>query len=568
MKNRIKIIIKVIALIAVLIMAYFFISRHGDDFAILKTISFQLVFFLALIYAVEIILNSILFSLLINSFSKKVKPFECFFLTAVHRLANYLLSQGGALTRAYYLKKKKGFSYTDYLAFFFFITLVQVAATSLLSLTTIFFVSIDQPVFSWSLILLFFLMAVFSWGLLFLPTTKIRNLITRPKKLRELLISWQGTEKNKNTKIYAILLMFGILTTYSLRLFLLYEFFNISISIPTILLIVSLAILSFFISFTPAALGIREGVMIAAAHLSGYNYIDTAIVATADRALVFSVILILNIFIGAYFLIKKFSPYYFTIRYLNKWSKFIPRPIKRGLTRLWLSQVYFRPRLGVCKNPIFILGNQKSGTTVIASLLARVAGRSLAIDLRQEILAPSFIQLKSKQLSFDKFVNINILDFSKEIIKVPEFSFFYNELKGYFFQAKFVFIIRNPLDNIRSILNRFDLPGNQTGLNKGQYNKLPLAWRLVFRVDWLGEENSRSYIKNLAKRWNLAAQAYIENSSGFVLIKFEDFLKNKKPTIAKLAHELGLETNCNIEKLLDKQFQPAGKRTVDYLEFY
>jgi len=105
MKNRIKTIIKVFALAAVIIVAYFFISKHATDFAILKTISPRLVFLLAFIYAVEIILNSVLFSLLINSFSKKVKPFECFSLTAVHRLANYLVSQGGALTRAYYLKK-------------------------------------------------------------------------------------------------------------------------------------------------------------------------------------------------------------------------------------------------------------------------------------------------------------------------------------------------------------------------------------------------------------------------------------------------------------------------------
>ena len=72
MKNKIKIIIKAFALVAVIFAAYFFISKHATDFAILKTISAQLVIILAVIYLVEITLNSLLFGLLINSFSKKI----------------------------------------------------------------------------------------------------------------------------------------------------------------------------------------------------------------------------------------------------------------------------------------------------------------------------------------------------------------------------------------------------------------------------------------------------------------------------------------------------------------
>ncbi|MCK5211322.1 sulfotransferase, partial [Candidatus Parcubacteria bacterium] len=407
-----------------------------------------------------------------------------------------------------------------------------------------------------------------SWGLLFSSANFLIKKISKPKKLVELLNAWCKAQKNIKTKIYSILLMFGILATYSLRLFLLYEFFNISISIPAILLIVSLAILSFFVSITPAALGIREGIMIAAAYLSGYKYVDTAIVATADRALVFCVILLLNVFIGLFFLSRKLSPYNFTIRYLNKWSKSIPSAIKRALTRLWLAQIYFRPRLGACKKPIFILGNQKSGTTVIASLLARATGRSLAIDLRQEILSPSFEKLKSKQLSMDEFINKNILDFSKEIIKVPELSFFYNELSEHCREAKYIFIVRDPRDNISSLLNRLNTPGHLEVLEASQIKKLPLAWQLVFRVDWLGEENSESYIKNLSTRWLIAANNYLQNKDKIVLVKFEDFLSDKADTIERLAAKCGLSKVNDISGLVDKQFQPHGDRKTSWLDFY
>ena len=74
--------------------------------------------------------------------------------------------------------------------------------------------------------------------------------------------------------------------------------------------------------------------------------------------------------------------------------------------------------------------------------------------------------LKANKISIDDFVNHNKLEFSNEIIKEPHLSIFYPQLRIRFPKSKFVMIIRNPIHNIRSILDRLDIKGNKNKLDK------------------------------------------------------------------------------------------------------
>ena len=80
---------------------------------------------------------------------------------------------------------------------------------------------------------------------------------------------------------------------------------------------------------------------------------------------------------------------------------------------------------------------------------------------------PSLIKnWKNKKINTQDFINKNKVEFSSEIIKEPHLSIFYDELKIEYPNSKFVMVIRNPFDNIRSILDRLNVEGNQTILNK------------------------------------------------------------------------------------------------------
>jgi hypothetical protein len=218
-------------------------------------------------------------------------------------------------------------------------------------------------------------------------------------------------------------------------------------------------------------------------------------------------------------------------------------------------------------SPVFILGNQKSGTSAIAALLAEMTGRSVTLDLKREMGHPVIDQIKLGRLSMAEFVRLNRLDFSRDIIKEPSLSPYYHELRRSFARAKFVMVIRDPRDNIRSILNRLKIPGSLEDITSDQRARLTPAWRLIIDGRWLGLEG-RNYIEMLARRWVYISNLYLGNKDRMTSVVYEDFSKDKTGTLERLATTLGLEKKHDVSRRVDVQFQPAGDRSVRWGDFY
>jgi len=224
-----------------------------------------------------------------------------------------------------------------------------------------------------------------------------------------------------------------------------------------------------------------------------------------------------------------------------------------GFTRLFENLI-----AKVNMKPLFVLGNQKSGTTAIAALLARMAGLSVALDLRKEVHRPIIGNVKKGDVSFESFVKRNKLDLSRELIKSTDLTFLFEELRNYFPEAEFVFIIRDPRANIRSILDRLNISGNQNKLTDEQWAKVPPAWRQVLDGKWLNL-SGENYIEILAARWNFCADLYLKQCEIFKICKYEVFLKNKIGEIQRIAESLGLEIKNDISEYLDVEYQPKGR---------
>lgn len=216
-------------------------------------------------------------------------------------------------------------------------------------------------------------------------------------------------------------------------------------------------------------------------------------------------------------------------------------------------------------SPVIVLGNQKSGTSVIAHLLADVAGLSKTIDI-PESWWPALKKLLSGKIDLSDFVENNRHRFSKDLIKEPNFTFLYSELRKIFPDARFVIVVRDPRDNIRSLLNRMKIPGDLERLNDFKKN-IPQKWKHIFNTKLWGIRGD-SYIEILAKRWNLATQVYLKNSDEIELIFYEDFINDKVLTIQNLALDLELKPIYNISKQVDIQYQPRGNRDVKWKEFF
>lgn len=209
--------------------------------------------------------------------------------------------------------------------------------------------------------------------------------------------------------------------------------------------------------------------------------------------------------------------------------------------------------------PVFVLGNQKSGTTAIAVLLAERTGHSVTWDPTSPQHDSLIVDIYQEAASISTLVQQCELAFSKDVVKDPNLTFVYDALQERFPDAQFVMVMRDPRDNVRSILDRLDLPGDATSLDSERYEAMSQGWRLVVDGSWMGIQGEH-YIDSLAGRWQRAARIYLENEDTFQLIRYEDFMDAKVAAIDGLAARLGLEAKHGIEDKVDQQFQPRGHR--------
>ena len=217
--------------------------------------------------------------------------------------------------------------------------------------------------------------------------------------------------------------------------------------------------------------------------------------------------------------------------------------------------------------PVFVLGNQKSGTSPVAGLLAKLTGLPLTMDIRREIERPEIERVKRGEMSLPDFVRRNKLSFSRAIIKEPNLTFVYDQVAGAFPGAKFVLVYRDPRENIRSILNRVHVAGDQEALTQRQVGEMTVGWQRIFAGEPVGRTGS-TFVETLAHRWNAAAGVLIDNEGHLFPVRFEDFLSDKAGEIRRLAGALDVPAKNDIAAHVDFPFQPPGDRGVGWLDFF
>lgn len=221
------------------------------------------------------------------------------------------------------------------------------------------------------------------------------------------------------------------------------------------------------------------------------------------------------------------------------------------------------------RRPVFVLGNQKAGTTAIAALLAECIDEPFNTDA----LHVNKLELKDLlqgETTIADLARNHPEPFQATVIKDNDFTFLYPPLAEAFPDAQFLYIVRDPRHNIRSILNRVKFPGDLDGLSEEQYaqlgRKLP-GWHTILTGASFGQDRGH-YIDVLADRWVRAVEAYLDAPDQMTLLRYEDFEADKRPAIEQLATDLGFPVVKDISERQDHQFQPRGNRTVTPLEFF
>lgn len=237
-------------------------------------------------------------------------------------------------------------------------------------------------------------------------------------------------------------------------------------------------------------------------------------------------------------------------------------------------QRYRHQRARVAQRPVIVSGNQKSGTTAIAALLARATATSFSNDPFWQIAhfdtgRQVVSEVLGGRLALDRVIDRHRAYFAADVIKDPNFSFMQPQLQQRFPDARRVFIVRDPRQNIRSILNRLHLDGRLAELGPAQRAALAQVpgWQVILDGSDLALAGA-DHIERLARRWNLAVESYLAHADGVVLVRYEDFVADKPGQIANLARRLGMAATVDIRSEQERAYQPRGNRSVAPAEFF
>lgn len=219
-----------------------------------------------------------------------------------------------------------------------------------------------------------------------------------------------------------------------------------------------------------------------------------------------------------------------------------------------IKNVIYKPN----PNAILLFGLNKSGTSATINLIAHSANISILDDFPYKL--GDWDDVVYGKENFIKYLNKHGYAFSKDLIRFPMNQQAIDFASSYFLMNKYIVTIRNPIDNIKSILSRLKLPGDLESLDVSKLN---------YHSNWIKMLNRKPhYIDSLIDCWNEAYSINeIINCPNAVIFKYEDFIDDKETYISQKVHELDLKPKNSIKEFVNVQYQPKGTGQNN-LEFF
>lgn len=264
-------------------------------FAVIKDISYLNIAILAVLGFLILFLNGLMLKIFLYPFNISMSLSECFGVSAISAMGNYLAPfGGGTVGKAVYLKRRYDFPYSAFLALMSVTSILDILMAILLGSGVVIFTG--NMLYPWkgAFLLLFLtlviaLVAVFSLNRL-IPDIKFFKIA------RDALEGWRMLcgRRYMMTKISMLLLTNYLLS--SAELFTGYGAFSVGISPADAILLSTISSLSSIIRFTPANIGFQEAVIASSSHLLGVGLREGLLAAGLLRVVSIGVIFLSGCF--------------------------------------------------------------------------------------------------------------------------------------------------------------------------------------------------------------------------------------------------------------------------------
>lgn len=259
---------------------FYLLNGHFNEFKKILDLSIYQLLVLSSVTIISIVTNGALFKTLLMLFGTKIELFESIKLTIINNCFSYLIARGGQVARGVYLKTKYNFFYKNYILLLIIMNLMIVFAASAISIFVIIF---TERMINCQLLIFFVFFCLLSILPFALPKRILEKLIKKNTNIYQIFDTWIRTTKNKRGLILPLALSAISIFLFGLRIYLIYFMIFEPILFSSTIVISVFGTLSSFVSITPAALGIKEGLMSYAATLAGEGFATAVAVASLDR---------------------------------------------------------------------------------------------------------------------------------------------------------------------------------------------------------------------------------------------------------------------------------------------
>jgi signal transduction histidine kinase len=217
---------------------------------------------------------------------------------------------------------------------------------------------------------------------------------------------------------------------------------------------------------------------------------------------------------------------------------------------------------------LVVVGHQKSGTTAVGALLARMVGGSFANDPLYECdwgRGQAVKEVVDNPEQLGRLVSEKRGLFCKTVLKDPDLTFLLPQCQRVFDKAQIVFVARDPVSTIRSIADRLDLSSKDLGQPADCVTLPNRHWRLILSSQ-LPEVGGTTVAEVLARRWSRAAREYLHHADRVHFIRYEDFIADRSHQLKDLLSELRMRKRNDAAHWLNHPFQPRGQAQTDITE--